>query len=371
MIELRGTLKSASALWITAILVGAVPQGAAAQDVSADEWLPWLGCWQATEAPADAPLTCVRPVAGGVELLAVTDAGVVESRAIRADGVPTSTTVGDCPATESAEFSSDGSRIYLETERACPGEPVRFSRGLIAMLDQDRWIEAQAVEVRGRTVAWVQRYEPAPRARAQALGQGELLALVDRRSGVIAAARAVASEPITVDQIIEAHARTDAEAVRVWVAEQLQPLYLDADGLIRLADAGVSEEVIDVVVAVAYPERFAVARDDPYYPRARGPRGPMFPPMYPGWGPYSGYWGRGYWGGYYRPTVIVVSPRDGTRGIARAVKGRGYTRGTPAATSGSGGSASKPQRPAASKPSSSSGSDRSTPPRRTAQPRGN
>jgi hypothetical protein len=145
MSELREALRGALALVVAAGLTGAASQGATAQETIADEWLPWLGCWQAVDTPADAPLTCVRPAAaGGLELLAVTDAGVVETRAIRPGGVAGAATVGGCPATERAELSRDGSRVYLETERACPGEPVRLTRGLIAFVDQDRWIEAQA-----------------------------------------------------------------------------------------------------------------------------------------------------------------------------------------------------------------------------------
>jgi hypothetical protein len=363
MFEL-GRFRLVAALAMAAGVGLAAAGSATAQAAVPDEWLPFLGCWQVAEAPADAPLTCVRPAGGGVEILTIDQGEVVESRHLVADGIPRPSTVGGCPGTETAAFSSDGSRVYLEAAHACPGDATRASRGLLAMLDAHRWIEVQTAEVRGRAVAWVQRFEPAPRARAHAAGQADLLALVDGRSGFIAAARDVAAAPITVDQIIEAHARTDAEAVRVWISEQLQPVYLDAAGLIRLADAGVDDEVIDVAVAMAYPQRFAVTRDTPYYPRTRGPvRRPGVHPGY--WDPYWGYWGRGYWGPYYRPTVIVVRPRDG--GSASAVKGRGYTRGTSGATATSGATGRSSDRPSTSRRGSSNDDTGRT--GRRAQPR--
>lgn len=367
MTELRRTTTGMLTIAIATAFMALAPQAAAAQEGVADGWLPMLGCWQPELAPVDAPMTCLRPAAGGaVEVVVVGDAGVVESRTIRADGVQRPTTHGECSAVERAEFSQDGRRVFLEGERTCPGERARATRGLMAMIDEDRWIDAEATVLGGRSVAWVTRYEPAPRSRIDAAGQGDILALVERRSGLIRAARVAAAEPITVDDIIEAHARTDAELARVLVAEQLYTIDLDASGLVRLADAGVPDEVIDVVVALAYPDRFAVVRDEEYSPRTRRPRGPVG--VYPGyWDPYYGSWGWG-WGRYrfHRPTVIVVAPRDGSTGTARAVRGRGYTRGT-SGGSDSGATARTPR--TSSKPAASGGGSRSSGTDRRAQPR--
>jgi hypothetical protein len=134
----------------------------------------------------------------------------------------------------------------------------------------------------------------------------------------------------------------------------------------------VSDEVIDVAVALAYPEAFAVTREDPYAARDRGPRRPGVYPGYPYPG-YPGYWGPSYgwgWGSwrYHRPTVVVVAPRDGSRGIARAVRGRGYTRGTSGST---GSAATSPSQPSSSQPAASSGTSRSSGGERRAQPRKN
>jgi hypothetical protein len=371
MSELRGTIKGALTLLLGVALALSVPQGVAAQD--ADAWLPLLGCWQPEDAPADAPMTCVRPAAdGGVELLTVADDGVIERRSLRTDGVQRPVTHGECTGVERAELSRDGLRVFIDAELACAGEPARTTRGLITMVDGRRWIEAQAMEMRGRSVAWVTRYEPAPRSRVEAAGRGDILALVDGRLGLIRAARMAAMAPVTVDDIIEAHARTDGEVVRVWLAEQLEPMELDAAGLRRLAAAGVSDDVIDVAVALAYPEAFAVTREDPYAARDRGPRRPGVYPGYPYPG-YPGYWGPSYgwgWGSwrYHRPTVVVVAPRDGSRGIARAVRGRGYTRGTSGST---GSAATSPSQPSSSQPAASSGTSRSSGGERRAQPRKN
>jgi hypothetical protein len=378
MTERTGTLHGGLALLAAAVLVASAPQSAVAQDAVDDRWLPWLGCWESMEAPADAPLTCIRPsMDGGVELLAVSADGLTERRQVRADGVARALTAGECVGSESAEFSADGTRVYLRGEQSCDGGQPRSTRGLIAMVDRDQWIEVQTMEVGSRSVAWTQRYRPATRGQAAAAGQAAIQEMVDRRAQAIRTARLIASAPITVEEVIEAYARTDAEAVRVWVAEQAHTIELDANRLRRLADAGVPGDVIDVVVAVAYPDRFAIAEPDEI---DRRPRRGVYD-RYPGyggyWDPYySYYYGRGWgswgWGGYgfYRTPVIVV-PRDGARGTGRAVQGRGYTRGSASGSSGSSGEARAPQRPASSTPAASTPSrsgDRQATPRR-AQPR--
>jgi hypothetical protein len=394
-------------------LLGASAQGAAGQDAVDGRWLPWLGCWVPAEAMAeDAPLTCIRPAADGVEFLTIAGGEVAERQLIQADGVQRAADVADCPGTQSALFSADGARVYLQAERACAGSIGRVTRGLMAMVDGDRWVEVRSMAVNDGSVAWVRRHVPAPRARVEAAGFGDLLLQLDRRAGSIELARMAAAAPVGVDEILEAFGHTDAEVVRSWVAEHGQLVALDARRLVRLADAGLPGDVIDVIVAVSYPQRFALAEPEgeraaerPLYGSRRpGYWDPWYSPYgYGGYGLYSPYrMGFGYWdmygyGGYWnRPPVIVV-PADPGQPTERGgmVRGRGVTGAsggssaqpstrseTPrAATPRSGASATS--RPSGASPSASgassgasrpaaapstSGSGSSTP--RTAVPRG-
>ncbi len=195
-------------------------------------------------------------------------------------------------------------------------------------------------------MAWVKRYEPAPADRVTMAGLGTRVAAGVSRA--VETARLAAAAGIQVDDIIEAHAHTAAEAVRAWIVEQGDPLHLDADRLIRLADAGVPSDVIDVAVAVSFPDRFAVGRqpaaDGGHPDHGWGRMG-----AWPLWSPYGGYYdpfwnrydrwygytGYGYTGyghnryGYtgYGPSVVVVRPVNPTSVASsggRMVRGRGY-----------------------------------------------
>jgi hypothetical protein len=347
MFERLGTRPARGLATLAAVIaLGAMVLPARAQEVD-DRWLPWLGCWLEVDTPADAPMLCVVPEGEGVAAMAVTRAGPTQSSAWIGDGVARPVATSGCTGEEATEFSSDGRRIYVRSQQTCEGEVERSTRSLIAMVDDDQWIYARAMDVAGRSVAYVKRYRPAPAARVEGAGMADRLAAVESRAEAVDAARLAASAPITVEALIEAHARTDAEAVRAWIAERGEPIRLDADRLVELADAGVPPEIIDVAIAVSFPERFAVAREpqrnmiddrraftpwgyygffDPFY------YDPYFYNLgyrYPYYG-YYGAWSRPYYGYNYGPTVVVVRPTDSDDGggVGRVVKGRGYTRTT-------------------------------------------
>ncbi len=337
------------------ILAGMTPVDTLSQEMDT-RWLPWLGCWApvaAEDAEADASLLCVRPAEGqdAVELLSVVD-GVVESVDIlSATGQRRETALEGCEGWQSGSFSMDASRVYLRTDEVCEGGQRRASTSLMSWVSTYEWLDIEIVEVGERSVAWVRRYEVARSEDVEAAGLGDI---IQGRALAVATARTAASAPISVDDIIEANARVGALAVQTWVVESKQTLRLDADKLVRMADAGVPPDVIDVMIALNNPGRFALGRvgeraeyaaSERSYSRAYGPRyaygrsyyssylDPFYYSRYGiGYSPYGygyGYGGYGYsgygYGGFsgYSP-IIVIEPRRSNGG--RAVNGRGYTR---------------------------------------------
>jgi hypothetical protein len=368
----RGVLAAAAGL---TMLAAAAPVGAQDPELTDGRWLPYMGCW-VEQGATDGPMTCVTPAEGGVAFLTVAGDQVTDRRVVRGDDVARPAEVPGCTGVESARFSADGHRVFTESRLTC-GSAERNTRGLMAMVAPDRWIEVQALVGQGPSSAWVKDYTPAPASRITAAELGPVAAVGSSRA--VTAARMAAAARIRVDAIIEATARTDPEAVKAWIAEQGEPLRLDADRLVQLADAGVPPEVIDVAVAVSFPDRFAVARQ---------PQGEMRPDrgrasfgyarygawsMWSPWSPYYSpfymdrYWGYGYYGYYpynrydrwgytpyspYGPSVVVVRPvtrpGDGyTQG--RVVKGRGFVPSSGTAR----GTATRPNNNRVSRPSSS------------------
>ena len=409
---------------VAGVVVLTVPRTAETQEQGYDaRWLPWLGCWEPVAGGGDneAPMLCLRPVdegagaeGSGVELLTVSGGEIASRETIHADGVNRQTSREGCDGWERTSFSDDGHRVYLGAEFVCKGGVERSSSGLMSMVSPYEWLDVRTVDVAGESVPWVLRYQLADR---ESVETARLEGIAADRIMAQQSARMAASSALRIDEVVDASAHVDGRAVEAWIAERGDPFTLDADRLISMADAGVPESVIDMVVAVSYPEHFVVdrgpeggvepaeteySRTGPYGRSGRAAYGRYYDPFYydsfflsPFYSPYAGYgyyspyrYGFGYglgYGGYgfgygtygtYRPTIVVVGRRESeSEGRPRAVRGRGYTRGGTSGSTGSGAArpssgGSRSTGGAAAAPSrSGSSSSGSTAPGRRAKPR--
>jgi hypothetical protein len=351
------------------VAVALVPAALAAQTPDS-RWLPWVGCWQPAGTAVSGDLTvCVTPQSSGsgIEVRTVANGQTVGTRTLVADGQRHPITEEQCTGWQTATFSQDGRRAYLRSQMTCDGQ-VRSASAIMALASPNEWIDAQAIGAGEDRAARVIRYTPASDDRVRAAG---LEPPSSERLMAVADARLLAAVDLTLEDIAEAAPQVDTEALEAFIVERDQRFNVDAESLIELADAGVPEPVIDLVVAVSFPDRFALDREDRYAdlrpadPRDR-PDADRYDPF--GWGgrgrygyygscygfglnsgwygndpffysPYGYgrgcydpfYYGRFGYGGYYgRPIIIVRGPEDDDGVLeptGRVVNGRGYTRG--------------------------------------------
>ena len=371
----------------------------AAQDVDG-RWMAFLGCWEPTGDATETGLLCVRPAQDGVELFTVVDGEITTSDIMVANGEQRPRSMEGCEGWEAAEFSADGRRVFTRSEFACGGGSPRTSSGVMSLTAPTQWLDVRSMDVGGEQVAWVQEYRLVGPARMAEAGVED----VTRGLGMaVRSARMSASRRIDLAQVREAAQRIDSKAVEAWVAARGERFAIDADALIELADDGIDESIIDVVVAVSYPETFSIDANADARTRGRGglrgtrvgdgytygnspryafgARSYFWDPFYYGsfgYSPFSafggGFYGNrygysygsgyGYGGGYYTPVVVDrIQPDRGT-----VVNGRGYRRTGSSTSSGgartSGGSSSAGPSRGSSGGSSSGGGGR------TAKPRG-
>ena len=240
------------------------------------------------------------------------------------------------------------------------------------MIGTNQWIDVRAIEANGVATPWSRRYE---RTGYGPLVEAGLLAEETAQlfgPGVVAIPR---ERGVTVDEILDAMDNVDAVAVQGWLAEARERVVdLDAEGLLRMEEAGTPVAVIDIAVAVTFPEHFALWDD-------RRDRGGIRHGYWDGWrAPYRRYsyyygpWGYqryGYWGGYggyYAPVVVTVAPNNDRAKGGRVVAGKGY-RAPGGAAASSGGNQVRRAPTSDSDSGSKSGSRRGSTGRK-AKPRG-
>lgn len=405
-------------------LVLAAP-GLQAQTEVDSRWLPWVGCWEVVgdARSTDSEVICVEPVEGdptAVQLLSQVE--TAEPEQLWSDGAERVISQAGCEGTQRSYFSADGHRLYVNGTYVCDDGAVQQGRGVLSMISDDEWVDIRSLSQGDETVVMAQRYVQATPAAIRAAGQVELT------SPRTALARRLAASAPDVETLQEIHSEVGPKGTMAWLMETQQALDLDADALVALADAGIEPEVIDMAIAVSYPDDFSLmpgrgtevaqmektaARQgnamwySPFSRRVRFSYG-FWGPVASAWGynglnawyfnPWNAFspfgfggigswgWGApGFWGNTWRGGgPIIIRGGDGASGTSggRAVAGRGYRSGGSAGTPvtgrsraprmgppRSGAPRSGSARPSTRSGSASSGGGAASTGRRTAKPR--
>lgn len=381
---------------------------ALAQSVPSDpRWHAWIGCWTrlAAQDSATRQPICVIPAAGtsAVDIVTVTDGRISSRERIEANGERRPSERDGCSGWERAQWSPDGRRVYLESEYACANNVKRTSSGLIAMSLKGEWLNVLGVTMGDATGVRVLRHRALVPTVAIPV---EIQSALEANRALADGTRMLAAAPVGTADVVDAARQLNPAVVEAWLTERQQRFTVDAKGLVALADAKVPDGVIDVMVALSYPEAFAVkpsttevgslvvdegfGRSGVADASAPGCGGygfslygwddcylyGYFPSAY-SYSRYGSYgyspYGYGYdpYTGWYAgaaPVVITLQPRgDDSESHGRVINGRGYSSGgsgnssSSSSSSGSSGPSS-PSAPGGSSTTSSGGE-------RTAQPR--
>ena len=356
-------------------------------------WHAWLGCWSAAPAdtsrflsPTPARIVCVAPTtdADVVDISAIADGKLVSRDRIDASGRPRTVDVSGCTGSESARWSADQRRVFLQSSVVCEGVRSDMS-AVLAINTQGEWLDVRSTAAGGGANIRVARYrdvgipDGVPQDIATALGERRMSSL---------AARLAAGAPVGSSAIIEASHLVDGAIVEEWVRASGQRFVTDARSLTELADAGVPARVTDAMIAVSNRTVFAERYDEERYRYGRGscgfygcygrqstdawdqgtgqrvyitvvaydPWGFGYWPFgrrfydrgFLGYAPYGyapygyaphgygGGWGYGYGDSYrgragsgyvYPPTIVLHANPGGTEPRGRAERGNGYTQG--------------------------------------------
>jgi hypothetical protein len=240
-------------------VLGAVP--ASAQEPKApaaarfdSRWSPYLGCWRLFQENvsdqnvpvASGMMVCVQPSGtSGVSMTTTVEGKTVLEQKIVADGTAQPVSESDCRGSQTSDWSRDGERLFTRVDIQCADRPKREISG-VTLLAKGSWVDVQATETEGDQDVRIRRYQ--------------------RSSDQFGAGSGLAGAPMSLEDVMEASKKVSAGALEATLDETGGRFNLDSRTLLQLADAGVSPSVIDLMVALSYPDRFKVERARTYVP---------------------------------------------------------------------------------------------------------
>ena len=217
--------------------------------------LAWLGCWQPAKhvegSPGNDRLVCVERDSDSEDLIRTLFVGdrIVARSALFAEDSRRGVRDGGCEGWESASRSTDGRRLYRRSEVSCENGERREFNTVSMIASADRWVEIQMMRFdRHREIA-VREYRPVSSNTVRLSGEVP---------AAVRTARLAAAEALTVADVIEALEHVDPAVVEAMLQERAQGFAVNSETLLRMDDAGVPGGVIDLMVALSFPDYFSV-----------------------------------------------------------------------------------------------------------------
>ena len=360
------------------------------------QWLPWVGCWRLWEEQVERAagrgdefpertMVCMSPTTDnlGVLLSASATGETLAERTLIADGTQRAVTDGDCQGWEQRTWSSDGHRLFTRAELQCGTPTLRRTSGVSFFSTNANWVDIQLIEVGDREHLEIRRYTPIDETEQLSLleRQGDPITPSERQEllnsaqapqptqRTIRELRQLSTASLTLMNVREALLLADAQVVEAMLTETEPRLELTAKTLIELDNAGIDGSVIDLLVALAYPEKFVVERRnsgggggyggfrrfgtyssyDPIWYRDLYPYY-VTPLGYGGWlSGYSPY----FYPNYGNPFISIRDHTGGSRTSPRVIEDQGYTRVAPRAIDRNSGRSASDGRTSGRTPSSS------------------
>jgi len=319
-------------------------------------WLPWIGAWTPVVDSStgsvlkSSPVVFIVPNPDG-ESVRVATAGMPlsEQDVLRPNGLRGPVSRAGCTGSREMRWSADGTRIFSRSELTCAGVERKMSG--IMLLDRHNYrIDIQIEEEGQHPGVWVQRYLPSGSLPPEFLPPAQAASLAISAN---AERSKVSRVPVDAQDVIEGLQQVGSDAVEAMLVETGARFRMDSKLLTRLAAANVPERVIDIMVALSFPDRFVVEKGtvSPYrQPRAGGVYAqtgywPVYSTFwyaaypygrygfYDPWFGYGGYWqyypyngGTGFIGGTPSGHGIVVAGSGYTRISDRGSGGAAHPR---------------------------------------------
>jgi hypothetical protein len=311
-------------------------------------WLPWIGSWRlvsGTEETTDSALkdpylltTSPGDSENAIIMKGYRSEQVLFEEKIEADGFRRPKKEENCSGWQAYGWSNTGKRLLFQGESDCTGDFHQAVSGMSFIDGDGDWLDIQLLQSEKEKTITVRRYR---NIDTDTIAPGRTSADPAR------IARVSAGTGFSIGEIIELSDKVDSAVLEAALAEMHKPFPINSKQILRLADSGVPTRIVDLMVALSFPDEFVVEkatisriqkftpRHLPSYFRPYDRCWPCYHPMFP-WHWSMSYYSlydwwyldRYYWPGWYHSSWWYPGYAGGGYGVdtGRLVEGQGYTR---------------------------------------------
>jgi hypothetical protein len=139
----------------------------------------------------------------------------------------------------------------LKADLVCAKGVKRVETGMVTMNDAGQWVQLQHLQVGKNEATTVARFR----------FEGDSAAPSGVDMGTVRSTRALrmaAGGTVDVSDVIGVAKLVPPSLTEAWLSDLGQRIDLDAKALVQLADGGVQSRVIDVMVALAHPDKYQI-----------------------------------------------------------------------------------------------------------------
>ncbi len=270
-------------------------------------WLPLIGSWRLTSNTINTMQTPLKEeylltIHPGDDGNSVTiestrnQAPMFEER-IEADGLRHPLDKDGCTGWYSYTWSDNGTRLLFNGESSCADNLSQKISGISLIDTIGDYVDIKLLKSGNEKAVTIRRYlktdidigAPAPLILSKAFK-----------------GRIAVGKKFSIDEVIELSNKLEPELLETALVEMNNSFPINSKQLIRLSNANVPSQVVDLMVALSFPEKFTVEKSTPLWVEAS----PDFTashnqwPLYPWYRTTSAYFFHGYhywdWDRYLR-----------------------------------------------------------------------
>jgi len=222
-------------------------------------WIPWIGSWRLVSntvntiesAPEEEYLLTISPGDNGktIILKSYREEMLLVEEKIIADGLRHPLTDDRCMGWYLYFWSETGKRLLFNSESNCPGDLPRLISGMSIVDSTGDWLDIQLVQNGEGKAITIRRYRNVDKDSVNLSWINETQTSLSRIS---------AGKSFSISEIIELSSKVEPEVLEAALLEIHKPFPINSKQLERLADSEVPSQIVDLMVALSFPDKFTV-----------------------------------------------------------------------------------------------------------------